>query len=268
MIPTVAERAERLTRRQILVLVGVTTAVWFVFSSSWILLPVRLLVTLVHEAGHALALELLGGDVQYVIINEHGGGLTSGRLPAPTSTLDQVLVSSAGYLGTAIVGGLLLEASTRLRRGRIGTVVLAVVIVVIGLAWVPWSVEPDAFSAAATGSSTGDGRFTILVCVLAVVALVGLAWQPIVRLRTGAVAVLATAFCLASIDDLRLVLDLSSRGGHSDAAAAASVTSLSSWMWAAIWLVMGAGACAVGLWAALSDDEADAAPTSLPPSIG
>lgn len=65
----------------------------------------------------------------------------------------------------------------------------------------------------------------------------------------------ATAFCLASIDDLRLVLDLSSRGGHSDAAAAASVTSLSSWMWSAIWLVVGAGACALGLWAALSDDD-------------
>lgn len=262
MIPAVVDGAAPVTRRQMVVLVGVTTAVWFVFSSSWVLLPIRLLVTLVHEAGHAVALELLGGDVQYVIINEHGGGLTSGRLPAPTSSLDQVIVSSAGYLGTAVVGGLLLEASTRLRRGRIGTVALAVVVVAIGLAWVPWSVEPDAFSAAATGSSTGDGRFTILVCCLAVVALAGLAWQPIVRLRTGAVAVLATAFCLASIDDLRFVLDLSSRGGHSDAAAAAAVTSLSSWMWAAIWLVMGAAACGLGLWAALSDDEPESVHTA------
>lgn len=54
--------------------------------------------------------------------------------------------------------------------------------------------------------------------------------QPSVRVRTTVVIALATAFCLASIDDLGQVLDWSSRGGHSDAATAASVTPLSSWV--------------------------------------
>lgn len=259
---------ERMTRRQILTVVVATTVVWLVFSASWALVPVRVLVTLVHEAGHALAIQLQGGDVAYVIVNEHGGGLTQGRLGS-ASTTARVIVSSAGYLGTAMVGALLLEGSTHLRRGRIATVVLAGLVAAIGLAWVPLKVDPDPFSAAATGSDTGDGRFTILVCVVAILSLLALAWQPSVRLRATTIVALATAFCLASIDDLRGVLDLSSRGGHSDAAAAAELTGLSSWMWSAIWLVIGVGACVLGLWAALSDDgrrEEEVGPFSGPTS--
>lgn len=74
-------------------------AIWLLFSSSWPLLPVRLLVALIHEAGHAIAIQLLGADVDYVIINKHGGGLTSGHLDSPTSTTARMLVSSAGYVG-------------------------------------------------------------------------------------------------------------------------------------------------------------------------
>lgn len=246
----------RVSRRQIVGTVSVSAALWLVLSSTALMLPVRVLVTLVHEAGHALAIQLLGGDVGFVIVNPHGGGLTSGRLPAPDSATAQVLVSSAGYLGTALIGALVLEGATRLRRGRVAAALLAVLIAAIGLAWVPWRVEPDPFSAAATGSGDGDGRFTVLVCTIAVLFLVGLAAQPYARLRITVVLALATTFCLASVDDLRQVLDLSARGGHSDAANAASVTSLSSWMWAAIWLVVGVAACVLGVWAAVSRERA------------
>jgi hypothetical protein len=247
----------RVARRQIVVTVAVTAGLWLLFSSSWPMLPFRLVVTLVHEAGHALAIQLLGGDVAYVIVNEHGGGLTSGRWDGDPSTTTRVLVSSAGYVGTAIVGALMLEASTRLRNGRFAALVLAALVAAIGLAWVPLRVEPDRFAAATTGSSSGDGRFTIAVCAVAVAVLVALAFQPSARLRTVAVVALATAFCLASIDDLRQVLDLSSRGGHSDAANAAAATGLSSWMWAALWLLLGGLACGLGLWSALGGRRRD-----------
>lgn len=248
---TTTSSRDRPSRRRILGTVAVSAALWLLLSSTWPMLPVRLVVTLVHEAGHALAIQLLGGTVDFVIINPHGGGLTSGHVPSPTSATAQVIVASAGYLGTALVGALMLEGATRLRRGRIATITLAVLVTAIGLAWVPWQVEPDGFSAAATGSSSGDGRFTVMVCVVAVLLLVALASQPIARLRTSVVIALATTFCLASIEDLRQVLDLSARGGHSDAAAAAAVTPLSSWMWAAVWLLVGVGACALGVWAAV-----------------
>ena len=254
-MPGVRWGGATVTRREIITTVVVVAALWLLFSSSWAMVPFRLLVTLVHEANHAVAAELIGGDVQYVIVNEHGGGLTRSAFDERPSDLARVFVSSAGYVGTAVVGALLLEGASRLRRGRLATVVLAALVAAIGLAWVPWEVEPDDFSALATGSDSGDGRFTVLVCCLAVAALVGIAVQPSDRLRRLTVIGLATTFCLAGVDDLRRVLDLSARGGHSDAAIAADVSPLSSWMWAGLWLVVGVGACVLGVWAALSGDR-------------
>ena len=252
------EGGTTVSRRELVTTVAVVAALWLLLSSAWVLLPIRVVVTLVHEANHAVATELIGGDVEYVIVNGHGGGLTSWNIDSRPSDTAIVFVASAGYVGTAVVGALMLEGSTRLRRGRVATVGLAALVVAIGLAWVPWRVDPDPFSAAATGSGSGDGRFTVLVCTLAVAALAGLAWQPNARLRRLTITALATTFCLASVDDLREVLDWSSRGGHSDAAIAAAVTPLSSWLWAGIWLVVGVGACVLGVWAALSSDRSSA----------
>lgn len=248
----------RVSRGQILIVVAMTTALWLVFESSWPMIPVKILATLIHEAGHALALEAMGGSVEWLVVNEHGGGVTSGRLDDPDSSVAQVVVASAGYLGTTTVGALLLEGAAHLRRGRIALLTLAGAVVALGLAWVPLRVDVDSFTAQATGSDSGDGRFTIFVCAAAVTVLIALAWQPSVRLRTGAVVALATAFCLAGVEDLRQVMDWSAQGGHSDAVAAAEATGLSSWMWAVIWLLVGAAACGLALWAALSRDVSSA----------
>jgi hypothetical protein len=70
---------------------------------------------------------------------------------------------------------------------------------------------------------------------------------------------LATCLCLGAVEDLKLVLDISSRGGHSDAAAAAAVTPLSSWVWAALWLLFGIAVCALAVWSLVGRDEAEPA---------
>jgi hypothetical protein len=236
------------------VVVGVTAAFWLVASQFVLFVPLRLVVTLVHEAGHALTATLLGGDVLTVTVNKHGGGLMRSRSTDPSTTY-RVLVASAGYVGTAVIGATMLELSRRLRGGRVALGALAVVVAAIGVAWVPWSFEPDPLSARATGSGSGDGRFTIFVCVAAVVVLVGLALQPLMRLRRGAVMVLATCLCLGAVEDLQLLLDISRQGGHSDAAAAAAVTPLSSWTWAALWMLLGVVACVAATWSAVGRDS-------------
>jgi hypothetical protein len=246
--------ADRADRREALTTVGVTAFGWLVLSSAAPLLPLRWFVTLVHEAGHALVATLLGGHVSSVTINQHGGGLTSWTYVGEVPTWRLVLVASAGYVGTAIVGGVMLELTAQVRRGRVAVLVLAALVAVIGLAWVPWNTSPRSFEAQVTRSSSGDGRFTTLFCIGAVVVLLGLAALRSDRVRRTVVLALATILCFASIDDLRGVLDISSRGGHSDAAIAAAVTPLSSWMWSAIWLAFGALACALGLWSAFAHD--------------
>lgn len=74
---------------------------------------------------------------------------------------------------------------------------------------------------------------------------------------------IATCLCLGAVEDLQLLLDISRRGGHSDAALAAAVTPLSSWMWAAIWMLLGVAACVLATWSAAGREppETGAAPT-------
>jgi Peptidase M50B-like len=249
--------ASQADRREVLRTVGAAAVVWLVFSSAAPLLPVRWFATLVHEAGHALLVTLVGGDVASVTINEHGGGLTYWTYAGDVSTARVVLVASAGYLGTAILGGVMLELASHVRRGRVAVLVLAALVALIGLAWVPWNTDPGGMEAQVTGSSSDDGRFTTIFCVVTVAVLVVLALVRWERLRRTVVLALATILCFASIDDLRSVLDISSRGGHSDAAIAADVTPLSSWAWSVIWLLVGGIACGLGLWAALGDDDAE-----------
>jgi hypothetical protein len=249
------------TRREFVLTIAIAAAVWILFSSAWPLLPLRWFVTLVHEAGHAAMATMMGGHVDSVTINSHGGGLTQWRYRDRVPTMRALLVASAGYLGAAIVGAFMVELGTRLRRGRWGAVALALVIAAIEFAWVPWRTHPTGVAAIASSSSSGDGRFTTLFCVLAVIAVMALAVQPWARLRRIVILVIATALCLASVDDLRAVLDISSRGGHSDAAAAAAITPLSAWLWSAIWLILGVAACGLAAWSALTR-EATARATS------
>lgn len=215
------------------------------------MLPLRLLVTLVHEAGHAVVAMLAGASVQSVTINPSGGGLTFFTLPAGRSTLRLIAIGSAGYVGTAIVGGVLLEVCARVGRARLALGSLAALVAAIGLAWVPWSTDPGGVVASASGSGSGDGRFTVVFCVITVVVLAALAVQPRVRVRRIVLVAIATALCLGAVEDLRLVLALSRSGGHSDATIVAAVAPFPAWFWAGLWLLLGVAACSLGLWSAL-----------------
>src|SRR6266508_2967003 len=185
---------EQAERQEILTTVGVTAVVWLVFSSMTPLLPLRWFVTLVHESGHAVVATLVGGDVASVTINSHGGGLTNWSYRGDISTTKIVLVAAAGYVGAALVGGLMIEVGSRLRhgRGRLAVFLLAALVTAIGIAWVPWTTHPTGEAARLTGSSEGDGRFTTYFCIGAIVVLLLLGLQRSERLRRNAVLALAT----------------------------------------------------------------------------
>lgn len=261
----------RIDRRELLVTVAVVAVACFLLWSTPLLLPLRLLVTLVHEAGHATVAMLCGGSVQSLTVNANEGGLTRFSLPEGRSTFRLVAIGSAGYVGTAIVGGALLELCGRLGKARIALGGLAATVAAIGLAWVPWSIAPDGATAAASGSGRGDGRFTILVCVVAVVVFVGLAVQPVVRVRRVALVAVATALCLGAVEDLRVVLTIARAGGHSDASIVSDAAFLPPWFWASSWMLIGVAACALACWSALArdrspkrDDALGVGPTSGP----
>jgi hypothetical protein len=84
---------------------AVSAVMWFIPFSDWALYPVRLLVTFFHEAGHALATFLTFGSVKSLVVNPNGSGMV-------TSTGGvRFLISSAGYLGTTLLGAALVLLS-------------------------------------------------------------------------------------------------------------------------------------------------------------
>lgn len=81
-----------------------------------VLWPLKLLVVMMHESGHALATLAVGGSVDSITIASNESGACLSRLPR--STLGIILVYSAGYVGSAVAGGLMLLATYRFRLRR------------------------------------------------------------------------------------------------------------------------------------------------------
>lgn len=105
-----------------------TLVLWFIPFAGVITYPLRLFVTFIHEAGHALAALATFGGVKRVVLDWNGSGLTF------TQGGWGFLISSAGYLTTTLYGSALLLFLRRERNARtaaIGTGALLVVITVL-----------------------------------------------------------------------------------------------------------------------------------------
>jgi len=86
------------------------------WDAPW-LLPFKLLVVLVHEIWHALLTVITGGQVDALSIAWDGGGETS--VSGLTGLIAFTLSVSAGYVGSMMVGGVLLASSLHRKRERV-----------------------------------------------------------------------------------------------------------------------------------------------------
>jgi len=106
--------ADRKIRRQTLLitLLAFVAAyiLWNIRELDVIVYPLRLFVTYVHEASHALAALITGGQVQGFTISANGSGL------AVTAGGARALILPAGYLGAALFGSLLFFLTNRIPR--------------------------------------------------------------------------------------------------------------------------------------------------------
>lgn len=95
-----------------------------------ILYPITLLVTFLHEFGHALGALITGGEVLSVQINPDGSGVTTTRGGS------RAIILMGGYIGSAILGNLLFYFGTRKGRiAQIGLNVLSIIMVIVGFVW-------------------------------------------------------------------------------------------------------------------------------------
>lgn len=213
-----------------MVALGLCLALALVFWDSRFLLPLKLLVVMMHETGHALASLLVGGSVQKVTIAANQSGQCLSVLPM--GWFPRVVVYSAGYLGSALAGSLLIIATFRFPARRWVLSSLCI-----------WLAIMAAFYA-------GD-LFTFLFCLGTALAL-GLAAK---FLPSGAVDLLnlflAAFAALYAVFDLREDLWNSASRGQSDAALLANLTHVPAIVWATVWSVLAIGLLAGFAWRAV-----------------
>lgn len=93
----------------LLALIAVTI-LWNIRELEFLVYPLRLFVTYVHEASHSLAALITGGNVSGFTVSANGSGL------AVTAGGSRAFILPAGYLGAALFGSVLFFLTNRIPR--------------------------------------------------------------------------------------------------------------------------------------------------------
>jgi len=189
-----------------------------------LLYPFKLFTTRVHETSHALMTILVGGRVTAVTIDPDTSGLTHGLVPA--SRVARGLVASAGYLGAALVGCLLMAATRVERRARTILYGVGAFMLLTAVVWM-------------------RNLFGVVVVLVWGLALVTMARRRMANALRFLLSLLAVQVALNSVYDIRVLFLVD---GPSDAATMARLFLLPAWFWAATWMLMSVAMLGWTLW--------------------
>jgi hypothetical protein len=193
--------------------------------APFLLYPFKLFTTWVHECGHALMTVLVGGQVTSITIEPNTSGLTLSLVPV--GRVARGLVVSAGYLGAAVVGCLLIAATRVEKWAHVILLSLGAFMLLTLVLWM-------------------RNLFGFGVVLAWGVALIALARRGIGNAPRFLLSLLAIQVALNSVYDIR-ALFLSDRG-QSDAVAMARLFLLPYWLWATAWMVVSAAMLGATLW--------------------
>ncbi|MBI5708044.1 MAG: M50 family metallopeptidase [Armatimonadetes bacterium] len=224
--------------QKLLLLAGAASAIlWLTPGLAFLALPLVYLNTVIHEYCHALVALATGGDVLEVRLEASGNGITLSQGGS------ELLISSAGYVGAAVVAGLLLAAS---RKPKLCKSALLTLSVGVGLGLLLW------VRGSAVGVMTAIG-WTILLALGA--------------LRMGndalrlSVQFLAIQQAMTSVLALYVLFRINVQPGiENDAANAEMLTGVPAILWALGWIALSGLALWVGLRAAWGSNRAGESP--------
>jgi len=128
-------KIDDLTMQSKLLLIILTAVLFWVFKfyvpyGLYIVLPINLFVTFLHELGHAIFALLTGGQVHEVFIHANGSGY------AATAGGIRLLILMGGYIGSALFGNLLLYIG--ICKPKISIIALYVIIGIMMFTAVWW----------------------------------------------------------------------------------------------------------------------------------
>jgi len=223
----------------------ITIALWFIPYADYLVYPIRLFVTFVHEGSHALVGFLTGGSVQSLTIAPDGSGVV---YSAPSGWFGQVLTSSAGYLGATAFGVLLLLL---MRRAISAHKILFACAAFIGLMTIFFGVLSPMFNIFSLQVGFSSVLFTIISGIALTVGLFALGRYASAKTANFAVAFLAVQCLLNSLSDLKTLFFINApvigMNSHNDATNMANATGLPSIVWVFIWIGISVLMISVGL---------------------
>ncbi len=213
----------------------VTVVLWWVIPfGDFLVYPIRLFVTFIHESSHAIVAVLTGGSVQSLTISMDGSGVV---YSAPSGTIGTLLTSSAGYLGTTAFGVIMLFL---IRRSVSPHKILTALGLFVAFVTLVFTIVSPIFNFLSLNAAFSSIVFTVIAGALLAAALVGLGLYANLRVANFAVAFLAVQCLLNAILDLKNVFfvnaPLVGSDMHTDAANMAMATGIPGIFWVVIWI--------------------------------
>lgn len=188
----------------------------------YVLLPFEFFTTFVHEGCHAIASLLMGEEVKRIVINPDTSGYMEHSGAA--GTFARAFIASAGYVGSAIVGGILIVLSAKPSSAKGVLIGLGLILLLAMIFYV-------------------RDLFTLLLCAFMIAAFL------LIALKTGPafqyffVTFLAVQTALNSIGDILTLIRLSMGApkgmysqGKSDAEVMADLFWLPAIVWSVLWI--------------------------------
>ncbi len=196
--------------------VGLLGVVLLFFWNSAVLWPIKILVVLFHELGHAAATWLTGGSVVEIGLNPRQGGHTLSQGGS------RFIILNAGYLGSLLAGVALLMTTRSARASRAVAWLLAGVALGTAALWV----RP----------LLGFGFLFTVATALGFAVLARYAATEPVRWVLRALGLFSVLYAAFDVRD-----DVFRSGGTSDAHMLAELTHVPAGVWGIGWLLVGFG---------------------------
>jgi hypothetical protein len=175
--------------------------------------PLKILVVFFHELSHVLAAILTGGGAVSIDLTSDEGGLAS------TVGGSRFVILSAGYLGSLLIGGLLLNVAAYTSYDKRISKLLGMLIVIVGLLYIDRLSFGFAFAMITGAALIAAGVWLDAVINDFILKVIGL------------------TSCLYAVLDIKS--DLLDRSVPSDASQLADhVGLLPAWLWGALWFVI------------------------------
>jgi len=205
-------------------IISIVLALVAVIALWWtpLLFPFRIFTTAAHEVSHAISALLTGNGVNQIELYWNGGGVT--YITGVNTTIEAIIVYSAGYLGSVIFGGVLLLLAKRSATRRRTLIGITIGLLLVAVFYIR------------------DLQSILLVAIVA--GLAGLAaWKGPNIVVQFTIYVLALLSCLYSLMDLFFVITANANpfhGGFNDAVGLQSATGIPALVWSLVWGLLGA----------------------------